>query len=93
MTRNKKVEIRLTSEELTILEQYCASLSMTKSELIRKLILDLSYSPSTNINRKAIAPHICIMQNIVNKIIAASVTEEDVLVLRKEMDTLWLYLK
>ena len=54
MTRDKKVEIRLTSEELTFLEQYCASLSMGKSELIRKLILGLGCSPSTNINTKAI---------------------------------------
>lgn len=93
MTRDKKVEIRLTSEELTLLEQYCASLSMGKSELIRKLILGLGCSPNTNINTKAIAPHICKMQNIVNKVIYSQVTEEDILVLAKEMDALWQYLK
>ena len=86
MLRDKKIEIRLTNEELLYLEDVCNRYSMTKSEYIRKAI----YGSNNNI--KDIAQHIFVMQQVIDKIVIDKATEEDLDVLINEVGQLWLCL-
>ena len=87
MTRNKKIEIRLTESEDTYINDICNKHSMTKSEYIRKAIT------GNGVNTKDMAQHIFTMQKIVNKIDQTGATEEELDILSKEMEKLWRFLR
>jgi len=87
MTRDKKLEIRLTEEEWCYIENMCDTYGISKSEFIRRVIRG-----GGNLNTRYMAQKIYNMQCIVNKLNYVGVTDEEIDFLTKETNELWLYL-
>lgn len=89
MTKNKKLEIRLTEEELKTIEQGAASANLKKSDYVRNKLLEQSAYSN---NAKEMSKILCDMQTLTNKIYQLGPQEEYMTDLLKEMDSLWQYL-
>lgn len=89
MTRDKKIEVRLTEQELKHIENMSDSNSVTKSELIRQAVRNQNNGIA---EKRMLQKHIFDMQTIVNQIYQIGATTELLNTLRLEMNALWQYL-
>lgn len=87
MTRDKKIEIRLTQEEAECIENICMAQNISKSEFIRRAIRG-----GCDFNMKYIAQKIYTVQSILNKMASIGITDDEAGLLMKEVDELWQYL-
>lgn len=87
MTRGRKIEIRLTEEEWSYIENICTTYGISKSEFIRRAIRS-----GGNMNTKYMAEKLYNMQCIVNKLNYVGATDEEIDFLVKETNELWQYL-
>lgn len=87
MVKDKKLEIRVSQEELDYIDKVCAVYGISRSEFIRQAIRG-----DYNINSKGIAQKIYAMQTIVNKMLHVDATESEINSLVKEMNELWQFL-
>jgi len=89
MTRDKKLEIRLSSTELNIIEKNSQKANMKKSDYVRKMLLE---EPNFNTNSKPISAILFNMQTLVNQSIQYEDNISYLENLAEEMNKLWLYL-
>ena len=88
MKRNKKVEVRLTEQELSDLKYGANSKGMSISYYIREAVK----GNSSDVDKRKIAMHIFNMQTYLNGVYQTDMTEETLSLLTKEMNSLWQYL-
>ena len=88
MTRNKKIDIRLSDEEYNYIKYISDNMRMSISEYIRQAIR----SDSGKANKKNMALHIFNMQSHINNLYQVGVTSETLNLLGLELDKLWLSL-
>ena len=88
MNKVKRMEIRVTEEDVAYVDNERTKLSMSRSEFIRQAIRGKS-----NVNTKEMATKIVTMQGIINRMNTVGVTQEEVNILGKEMRDLWQLLK
>ena len=90
MSKNKRIEIRLSESEFENIAQNSAIANLNKSDYIREMLFNPN--PPT-FNKKGMADSIVKMQTATNRIIQLGAAEEDLNILLKGMDLLWQYLK
>lgn len=90
MTRNRKLEIRLSEEEYLSFEANAKQAGLKKSDFARtKLFNNNTYI----FDKKGMVKSLVNMQTLVNRIVQIGIREDEAEQLLKEMNSLWLYLK
>lgn len=87
MTKDKKLEVRMTEEEMAYIESVCAKNNISKSNFIRQLL-----NRNGNADVRDILPHIISMQTIVNWMITNGATDELISYMELELNKIWPYL-
>ena len=85
MIRDKKIEVRLTKEELEYLKYICNNLGISISDYIRQLMR----GNTCNVDKRKIAMHIFNMQTFLNNIYQTGLTTDIIKALETEMNVLW----
>lgn len=90
MTRNRKLEIRLSEEEYRLFETNASLAGLKKSDFARTKI----FNNNTYIfDKKGMVKSLANMQTLVNRIVQLGIRDDEAEQLLKEMDSLWLYLR
>lgn len=90
MTRNRKLEIRLSEEEYRSFEANAKQAGLKKSDFARTKLFN---SNTYIFDKKGMVKSLVNMQTLVNRIVQIGIREDEAEQLLKEMDSLWLYLK
>ena len=88
MTRDKKLEVRLTEEELGYIETMCKKLNISKSTYVRQCL-----SGSGNVDVASILQCVISIQTILNWMKLNGPSEELVSYMETELNKTWQFLR
>ena len=88
MTRDKKIEVRLTIEEYNYIKNICDTMNISISQFIRQTIM----GNPVGADKRVLCQHIYKIQNVFNYIYQKGLTREMLETGMMEASKLWQYL-